>query len=719
LVRLSNSRSQQLLRAVAVAVSVVAAGLAALSLPALVSVRERLFDAALQVSGTTQATDRVVVVDIDYETLKQIGPWPWGRDRLAALIDTIAASGPKVIGVDMLLIGDDERSAGALARQLAGATLDAGTARMARDIAAGLPDADKLLAGAIQRAPTVLGLALDIEAAPFTPQPVPVLSRGTINVAAFGAADNTIQLHPIGSIKTLADAARGHGALVLPGDSDARIRRVPLLIATVSSLRPGFALELARLDRGLGSYLLQSKPAAVVMGDARLPLASDGTLRLRPVPAAIYTGRTISATALQSETTVRARLAGNIVLLGSSAPELGGLRPASSGELVASVQIQADAVSQIMRGDAPIRSAWLPWFEAAAALLVSVFAAALARTSAPLRAGAAAVGMAALWFGLAIVLVRRFGILLDPLLVPGAAVATYAMVALKTASETRWRESLLRRRFEQHLAPEVVQRIVEQPHMLKLTGEAREITALFTDIEGFTSLTERAGPVDLIRILDRYVDGASRIVVEHGGMVEKIVGDAVHAIFNAPLDLAAHPQRALDCALALSAFSEGLRAEPETLRLGLGRTRIGIETGPVIVGDVGGGRRLDYTAHGDAMNRAARLEAANKELGTSLCIGPRAATALGIATLRPLGRITLRGVSAGLEVYTIWPADMDDVARQRYSNAVARTQAAPEDALATLRLMAQASPQDTPLQALVRRLSIESRQPLQDKVTAN
>jgi adenylate cyclase len=688
-----------------VAVSVVAVGVALLLTPALQSIRERLFDLALQVDERARPTDRVVVVDIDYETLKQIGPWPWGRDRLAALIDRIAAAQPKVIGIDILLIGEDERSAGSLARQLATATSDERTARMANDIAAQLPDADQLLARAIRRVPTVLGLALDIEAAPFTPPPVPVLSRGTVTVSAFGASDNSLQLHPIGSIKTLADAARGHGALVLPGDTDARIRRVPLVIATQTSLRPGLALDVARLDRGSSSYLLQTKPLSVVMGDTRVPLASDGTLRLRPVPSSIHAARTVSAALLQTQPEARARLAGRIVLVGSSAPELGGLRPAASGELIASVQLQADAVEQIMRMDAPVRGAALPWYEAVAALLAATLTAWLTRSKSPVWSGIAALAMAALWFAVAFVLIRRLGVLIDPLLVPGAALATYAVVALKTATETRWREGLLRRRFEQHLAPEVVQRIVEQPHMLKLTGEARDITALFTDIEGFTSLTERAGPVDLIRILDRYVDGASRIVVEHGGMVEKIVGDAVHAIFNAPLDLAHHPQRALDCALALSAFSESLRLEPDGKRLGLGRTRIGIETGPVVVGDVGGGRRLDYTAHGDAMNRAARLEAANKELGTTLCIGPRAAAALDKATLRPLGNITLRGVSGGLDVYTIWPPDTDPALRQRYSEIVARLAVAPDEARAALARLAQAWPQDAPLQALARRAS--------------
>ena len=117
----------------------------------------------------------------------------------------------------------------------------------------------------------------------------------------------------------------------------------------------------------------------------------------------------------------------------------------------------------------------------------------------------------------------------------------------------------MRRRFEQHLAPEVVSRLVAQPELLRLEGEMREITAVFTDIEGFTAMTERVDPRTLVALLDRYFDGLTRIVIDHGGMVEKIVGDGLHAIFNAPIDLADHPRRAVDCAMAIRDFGERFR----------------------------------------------------------------------------------------------------------------------------------------------------------------
>ena len=210
----------------------------------------------------------------------------------------------------------------------------------------------------------------------------------------------------------------------------------------------------------------------------------------------------------------------------------------------------------------------------------------------------------------------------------------------------------MRASFEQHLAPDLVRRIAADPSALRLKGELREITALFTDIEGFTSMTERADPAELVMLLDAYFDAAARVVTDHGGMIEKIVGDAVHAIFNAPFALEGHPARAVACALALLDSSEVVRRAPLGQRLQLGRTRIGIETGLAIVGDVGGSRKLDYTAHGNAMNTAARLEAANKELGSSICIGPGTASRLDPETLRQIGTLTLRGQSSPVDVFT-------------------------------------------------------------------
>jgi len=259
--------------------------------------------------------------------------------------------------------------------------------------------------------------------------------------------------------------------------------------------------------------------------------------------------------------------------------------------------------------------------------------------------------------------------LTDPLTPSIAAALVFAVTSITTYSMTRRREALVRRRLEQHLAPAVVRRIVEQPGSVKLNGERREVTALFTDIDGFTAMTHRADPEELVAVLDQYFEGVAGIVIEHGGMIDKIVGDAVHTLFNAPIDLEDHSRRAIDCAIAICAWTEAFRCRAAPAAMKFGRTRIGIETGQAIVGDVGIRSKLDYTAHGDAVNMAARLEVANKELGSTICIGPAAAARCDASRLRPLGLISVRGHEELIAVFDPWPTDASSAWRAAYLTA--------------------------------------------------
>jgi adenylate cyclase len=230
------------------------------------------------------------------------------------------------------------------------------------------------------------------------------------------------------------------------------------------------------------------------------------------------------------------------------------------------------------------------------------------------------------------------------------------------------------------------------------------VTAFFTDVESFTAMTSRAEPERLVAVLDDYFEGAAAVIIEHGGMIDKIVGDAVHALFNVPLDLADHPRRAVDCAIALREWAAAYRRRAAPASIGFGRTRIGIETGLAVVGDVGIRAKLDYTAHGDAINAAARLEAANKELGSSICIGPQAAARCDAAILRPLGTIVVRGREDKLKVYEPWPTDTTAMWREKYLEAFAETERNPPLAIQLFKCLASESSHDPVVARMIERL---------------
>ncbi len=239
--------------------------------------------------------------------------------------------------------------------------------------------------------------------------------------------------------------------------------------------------------------------------------------------------------------------------------------------------------------------------------------------------------------------------LLGLLLSGGGALGVDALLAHR---ERRF----VRSAFSHYLAPQLVDALVKHPETLRLGGERRTMSFLFTDIAGFTSLSEAINPEELGKILNEYLDGVSGIIMAHHGVVDKYIGDAVVALFGVPTDDPAHAARAVTCAAAIDTFSEEFRAK--YAHVGLGVTRIGVHSGEAIVGNFGGSARFDYTAIGDAMNTAARLEGANKAFGTRLAVSD-ACLALAAGYLKqplavqPIGKIILKGKTEALAVSTI------------------------------------------------------------------
>ena len=599
--------------------------------------REAVTDRLLLGTGSLSGT--VTVVDIDAPTLAAAGAWPWPRERLAGLLRSIAGGQPRAIGLDILLAGEDRYGARALARQLgpsaAANVIDPDT----------LPDGDASLADALLDVPSVLSTLLqDLPGQPFAG--APLLMNGPVPRLAPWSAAGAILPYPL-----LMEQATGIGIGSLAGEGGGVVRSVPLLAIAGDSVVGGLAAELLKQAEGASAFILDGDRSILSIGDAVLPLGREANLRFRPSPPAAWSQRTIPAGDVLAGKVKSERFRDQIILIGGSAPELGALRPTAAFPLAPSVQIQADALETMLGGQVPFRPGWASKAEGAV-FAALVLAGALA--GALLSPGIAALltlPLAVLWSGGTIWLIVRHALLLDPvtpalggLLALGAAATVIALRQLRLARN-------IRRRFEQHLSPQVVALIAQRPEALRLEGERREVTAMFTDIEGFSGLADRLGPQALITLLDGYFNGVVEAVVRHGGMVDKIVGDALHAFFNAPIDLADHPAHALAAARDILAFSERYRKTDAAVAAALGRTRIGIETGDVVIGDVGAGSKIDYTAHGRAVNTAARLEPLNKTFGTSICVGPEFRSRLPDRAFRSLGITDVRGCGM-LELFT-------------------------------------------------------------------
>jgi adenylate cyclase len=259
----------------------------------------------------------------------------------------------------------------------------------------------------------------------------------------------------------------------------------------------------------------------------------------------------------------------------------------------------------------------------------------------------------------------------------------------------RKQRDFIRGAFSHFTSPSVVDQLVDDPGSLRPGGEKREITCLFTDIAGFTSWIEQSEPEAAVAKLNDYLDGMCRIVFDHDGTIDKIVGDALHVFFGVPLHQADHPERAIRCALELDSFGSSFAAAQRAEGVPFGGTRIGVHTGPAVVGNFGGERFFDYTAHGDTVNTAARLEGANKFLGSRLCASGNTARGCPDVTFRPIGVLVLYGKKEPVEVYE--PLTEDGSSRidlPKYLEAYALMRDTDSSARGAFEALAAAYPED-------------------------
>jgi adenylate cyclase len=578
--------------------------------------RELFFDRMTQLFPLEQSS-KIVVVDIDRKAYAQARDQRWQREDTAALVDKIAAQKPAAIAFDLVFSTDCDANA----------------------------TANKALAAAFAKAPTVLGFLLsDVEGKP--PQPLPPLAIArSLTVPEVWFLPGAETPCPV-----FQQASQAAAASFLIGDADSRVRRVQAFSILGADPFPALGVEAVRLLMRVKTPILGGTPPWLKVGRELYSLAEDGSLRFVASDRAAIARRTVSAADVIADNPPKDYFTGKIVFVGSSLPNLGGLRSSAAEPLVASVQIHADLANSLIDNFVPTRDDSFVDFEAAFVLIAGLLIALLTVRFRPWVIAAGGIAVIALSVGVSVAVYARTAWLTDGFTVGLALALVLLLTAFSQFAETRRAEKTARRRFSQYLPQSVVDRYIDNPNAKPATGEERQVTALFTDIEAFSNLAGRVHPQVLVSLLNVYFAEVTKLVSDHGGMVDKIVGDAVHAFFNAPEDLDDHINKAIDCALAIAKLTEEMRLRLDFKVQEFGRTRLGIETGLAVLGEVGMAGKLDYTAHGNSINLAARLQDANKFLGTTICVGP-AAEKLSRRKLRPLGVHEIRGFGT-MELYT-------------------------------------------------------------------
>lgn len=650
-----------------------------------VSMRHAVFDHYQRWWPAQVVAEPTMIVDIDDESLARLGQWPWPRTVLAELNQRLAAAGASAIGYDVLFAEADRTSPDALVRGL----------RLSRALSRALqalPDHDERFAASLKGTPAVLGFALGVGRR--GAEPVWPSSRFVARSAQLFAQlpSHDAALLPIATLARMASA----GSINFQPDKDGVLRRVPLVLRLGDTVLPALSLEVSRRALGAQGFVLQANALTgleVAVGPRRLPVATTGEAWVHYAP--FEAGRYLPAWAVLEDARVLERLRGRPVLIGSSAPALLDLRFSPLGRVIPGVEVHAQLVDGIRAGQLLVRPQGALALEVAAlggvGLLVGVLGLRLAATRAALFA-AGVLGMLLVSGALLFVIA---GVLIDPLVPASLAGFVFIAASVIRHGDTEQRQRWVRALFSRYVSPNLVDFLVSHPDSVELGGERRVCSFIFTDLEGYTSLMHTQDPAEVVSQVNRYLDGMIAIVFRHQGTLMKIIGDGLVVMFSAPLVQPDHARRALACAAELDAFADGFARTSAAQGLKWGSTRIGVHSGEVIVGNFGGGPISDYSALGDPINTASRLEGANKYLGTRICVSGDTLALSPDVSVRPIARLLLKGRGTPVAAFELLGMDAEAAPDADYLAAYALLDSDPEAARARFaRLAAQRGGED-------------------------
>ena len=619
---------------VALLVLVNALLLRALDPTGLTRLRDVAFDSFQRIKPRTyHPATPVRIVDIDEAALAEFGQWPWPRTIVGRLIDKLTEKGAAVIAFDVVFAEPDRSS---ISRMIKDLVVDADAATVQK-LTAAIQDNDKVLADSIAKSRVVLGFGFDSHGGSQPPKRM----FGT----AF-AGDDPSQFLPVqqGTVKPLAileAAAKGNGSVNTDVEGSV-IRRVPMLfrVAGQEGLFPALSIEALRVAQGASTYVIKSSGAsseisfgaktgivAIRTGDIEARTDSRGRLAL--YDSGHREERFVSARAVLKDEVPPDKLDGQIIFIGTSAIGLKDLRSTPVDDSAPGVEVHAQLAEQMIEQEFLARPDFADGAEFLyLAAIGALFVFLLPRLSAGKMTIVAVIfigiGLAVPWIAFS-----EYDLLFDPVYPPVTLAVIYVSGTALAFMRTERERSAIRGAFGLYLSPDQVERIARHPELLQLGGEMREITVMFTDVRGFTRISEQFDPHGLTRFMNRFLTPMTDLIRNHRGTIDKYMGDAIMAFWNAPLDVDRHAALACDTALSMQARLIGLNEEWKAEAEAEGRGHIpvnigiGLNTGEASVGNFGSTQRFTYSCLGDDVNLASRLEGQCKTYSVGIIIGDK------------------------------------------------------------------------------------------------
>jgi len=598
----------------------------------------------------------VTIIDLDEESLAEIGQWPWSRTTVAKLIQNLMQMGAALVAFDIVFAEPDRMNPNKIPDTVVG--LDEATKAKLRL----LPSNDEIMSRVVRKSRVVLGQAgywekLETKKGPPIKKSVALLKQGkNVNPAFFLPRFQSL----IRNVPVIEKHATGHGIFSLVPEPDGIVRRVPTLFVYENELYPSLSVEMLRVALNRKSILVKANVAGItflgVHKDLQLPTDSHG--RVWPYFSKSDKSKYVSAKDVLNGTADPALIKGKLTIVGTSAVGLLDIRAVPTEPVIPGVEVHVQLI------EAAMHKKWLsrPNYFIGAELALILFGGLAMIILVPWAGAKWTMGLfllvsggagATSWYLFAehrLLFDAGYAVISILLLY---TVLTYTSYAKEEASRRQTRDA-----FSKYLSPDMVARVAENPGELKLGGEKREMTLLFCDVRGFTTISEQFDAVGLTALINKLLTPLTNAILDRQGTVDKYMGDCIMAFWNAPLDDDEHIYNGCVSALAMLAEMGPLNDRLEIEAKEEGRKHIplkvglGLNTGECVVGNMGSDQRFDYSVLGDTVNLAARLEGQSKSYGMNVVLGPttNAAVTDRMATI-DLDYIQVKGKTEGTYIY--------------------------------------------------------------------
>ncbi|MGE4398238.1 MAG: CHASE2 domain-containing protein [Campylobacterales bacterium] len=626
---------------------------------------DKLRDLMFVFRGPTPASKDVVIVDIDEKSLKELGQWPWSRNKFAKVLDNLAANGAGAIGLDIVFAEPDNSSPAKVLKEIG---YDASNA----------PDYDRVAANAVANSPTILGYIFALENDGMKP-------TGAPNVAAIVAEKNKPEVEFLASAhravmntKIIQEAGYSSGFFNTIPDSDGIVRSIPMVLKYENRPFPSLSLEMIRAASGykkIDVYYDENGVQGVVMGEMEIPTDRFGRLLINyRGPAKTF--KYISAYDVYAGKVDKKDIEGKFILVGTSAAGLLDLRATPFDSVYPGVEAHANAIDNIIKGDFLYRPSWAEGANLALILAGVAITVTLTAYASAALGSALFVAILFSFVGFEYYMLFHEGIVLNILFPFAAMLLSFMSLSLMNYFLESRQKDFIKAKFAKKVSPAVVEDLLKHSNMNSFEIKEKFVTIFFSDIRGFTTLSEAMGsPKALIGLLNEYMTPMVDIIVESKGTVDKFIGDAIMAYWNAPNEVENHEDAAVGSAVrqlrSLSELNKRLLEEGKP-KIEIG---IGINTGDVTVGEMGSYGRADYTIIGDPVNLASRLEGLCKPYHAHIVISEFTKSGLkNDYTIRELDLVRVKGKNEPVSIYEVLddkaPSEEFKIENTRYQEAL-------------------------------------------------